>query len=66
MASAFSEYNLSNIITTDKAAVFMGQGFKTAIKQKGASSICVASTSYEKAVVTCILAIHHDETKSNC
>ncbi|CAI9733709.1 Hypothetical predicted protein [Octopus vulgaris] len=59
----FSKYNLSNIIAMDETAVFMGQGSKMTIEQTGTSSIYIASTGYESTRVTCILAIHLNETK---
>ena len=59
----FSKYNLSNMIAMDETAVFMGQGSKTTVEKKGSSSIYVASTGYESARVTCILAIRLDGTK---
>lgn len=59
----FSKYNFSNIIATAKAAAFMGQRSKMTIEQTGVPSIYVASTGYESARVTCILAILLDGTK---
>lgn len=59
----FSKYNLSNMIAMDETAIFMGQESKTTVEKKGSSSIYVASTGYESARVTCILAIRLDGTK---
>ena len=30
----FSKYNLSNIITMDETAIFMGQGFETTVEKR--------------------------------
>lgn len=52
------------MIAVDKTAVFMGQRSQTTIDQgHSASSVYIPSSSYKNASVTCILAIHLNESK---
>jgi len=60
----FSKYQLSNMISMDETAAFMGQGFQTTVDQKGDSSIYIPSAGYESVRVTCILAIRLNEKKA--
>ena len=47
----------------DQTIVCMGEGSQSTIDQKGASSICIPSTGYESARVTCVLVICLDGSK---